>query len=888
MDSASVRRSFLDFFASRGHAVRPSTPIVPQGDATLMFNSAGMVPFKPYFLGIKKDLSRAASCQKCFRTTDIDRVGHTIRHLTFFEMLGNFSFGDYFKEDAIAWAWAFLTKDMGLDPARLHPSVFKDDEEAFAIWTKLGAPNKPVRLGEDSNFWNMGPTGPCGPCSEIYFDRGPGASNSCGKPGCGAGCDCDRHIEIWNLVFTQFDRQPDGGLKPLPRKNIDTGMGLERLAFVAGGKGSPFDTDLFLPIMDAVRGVIRPSAADVAPLALRVIADHARAVAFLMSEGIIPSNVERGYVLRRLIRRAVRYGQLLGHKGPFLHSVLPAVTGIFGGTYPGIAAASGSVAETLRMEEERFLTTLEAGERELEGVLSKCGGCGGAGKLLPGAAAFKLYDTFGFPLELTREICAGRGVAVDEDGYKEAVRTAAEVARASWKGSGAKNVDLGKLALPQQPTRFTGYESVEEPAEVLACSGDVVILDRTPFYAESGGQVGDQGAILSRDGRTVLAKVLDTQKHQTAILHIVEALPGRELEPGLPVLARVDELRRSYIRPHHTATHLLNAALRAVLGTHVRQAGSYVGPDKLRFDFTHPKALDDEDLRAVEDMVNAEIAKAQPVATKVDTFEKAKELGAMMLLGEEYGERPRMVLVGPKGWADPLDRCSMELCGGTHVANTSEIAAFKVLKESSVAAGIRRIEALAGPALGDHRKAQELEESRLVAELARRVKARDSELRSLGGAADDFPLERRTAAELRSRERELASFIARLRERRLSSAADAGKKIVEIGAWRLLAQRLEGGDPKSLRSIADRFKAEVGSGVVFLASAREGKLSFVLAVAGDAASKALDAAGMAKSLAKSLGGSAGGRADFAQGGLGDADWDGIVSRLVGIIGGEGG
>ncbi|MBI5883314.1 MAG: alanine--tRNA ligase, partial [Elusimicrobia bacterium] len=459
MQSAAIRQSYLDFFASRGHAVRPSTPIVPQGDATLMFNSAGMVPFKPYFLGLKTDLSRAASCQKCFRTTDIDRVGHTIRHLTFFEMLGNFSFGDYFKEESIPWAWEFLTKTMGLDPKRLHPSVFKDDDEALGLWKKLGVPNAPTRLGEDSNFWNMGPTGPCGPCSEIYFDRG--IPCSLGNPSCAAGCDCDRYIEVWNLVFTQFDRQTDGSLKPLPRKNIDTGMGLERLAFVTQGKASPFDTDLFSPIVTAAAGLLKasPEADPQSGLAFRIIADHARAIVFLMSEGIIPSNVERGYVLRRLIRRAVRYGQLLGHKGPFLHGLIKPAVGIFQGVYPGIADAAANIAGTLKMEEERFLSTLEAGERELSAVL------GQAGKVLPGARAFALYETFGFPLELTREICASRGVSVDEKGYKEASEAASELARSSWKGSGVK-IKFEDAELSAAATVFTGYDALEGPAVV--------------------------------------------------------------------------------------------------------------------------------------------------------------------------------------------------------------------------------------------------------------------------------------------------------------------------------------------------------------------------------------------------------------------------------------
>ncbi|MBI5622708.1 MAG: alanine--tRNA ligase [Elusimicrobia bacterium] len=885
MDSATIRRSYLDFFAARGHAVRPSTPIVPQGDATLMFNSAGMVPFKPYFLGLKTDLSRAASCQKCFRTTDIDRVGHTIRHLTFFEMLGNFSFGDYFKAEAIPWAWEFLTKDMSLDPKRLHPSVFKDDPEAVGLWKKLGTPNDPVLLGEDSNFWNMGPTGPCGPCSEIYFDRG--IPCTLGSPRCAVGCDCDRYIEVWNLVFTQFDRQADGSLKPLPRKNIDTGMGLERLAFVAQEKNSPFETDLFSPIAaEAARIIgVDPAAGGPAGLAMRIISDHARAVVFLMSEGIIPSNVERGYVLRRLIRRAVRYGQLLGHKDAFLHRLIAPAVGIFQETYPGLKDASANIAGTLKMEEERFLATLEAGERELSTVLSE------TGKVLPGAQAFKLYETFGFPLELTREICADRGVAVDEQGYARAAKAASDLARASWKGSGVK-VKFEDASVPAEPTVFFGYEAAQGPALVAAVKAlaeagprsALVALDRTPFYAESGGQVGDQGELLSSDGKTLFAKVLDTQKHGGVVLHVVELQGPAKLEKGTQVLAKVDELRRSYVVPHHTATHLLNAALRRVLGPHVRQAGSYVGPDKLRFDFTHPKAVGSSALAEVEELVAAEVAAGHPVETKVDAIEKAKELGATTLLGEDYGARPRMVLVAARGFADPADRSSLELCGGTHVSNTSEIGGFKIIKESAVAAGIRRIEAVAGPAYADYQREAREAEERGLSELKARLEERLKELKSLGGSAGDFAVEGKTLAELRSRERELSEAASALRDQKLSTAADAGKKIVSAGSLRLLAQRLEGADPRNLRSLADKFKAEVGNGAVFLASAREGKLSFVLALTPEAVSGGRDASRLAKSLASALGGSAGGRADFAQGGLSDSGWDDIVSRLAGLLG----
>ncbi len=878
-DSSGLRRAYLEFFAARGHTACPSAPIVPQGDATLMFNSAGMVPFKPYFLGLKTDLSRAASSQRCFRTTDIDRVGHTVRHLTFFEMLGNFSFGDYFKEESIPWAWEFLTQDAGLDPKRLHPSIFKDDDEAFALWRKLGTPNAPVRLGEDSNFWNMGPTGPCGPCSEIYFDRGPGFS--CGQPSCAVGCDCDRYLEVWNLVFTQFDRQDDGSLKPLPRKNIDTGMGLERLVFAAQNAASPFVTDLFAPIRDEILKITGadPGRPD-AELALRVISDHTRAAVMLLSEGIIPSNVDRGYVLRRLIRRALRYGQLLGRKGAFLHRLVPAAAGIYRETVPGLSDATGQIADTMRLEEEKFLETLEKGEAELSAVLSGISGT------LPGEQAFKLYETFGFPLELTKEICAKRRIEVDEEGFRKARERAVEVARASWKGSGEATL-LGSLA-PTIATEFIGYDLLEAKVAVVAAQIDaatgrgVIVLDRTPFYPEGGGQVGDEGDILSLDGG-MLAKVIDTKPQGAAILHLVECRPGIDFRGIGHVRARVDAVRRGYISPHHTATHVLNETLRRILGQNVRQAGSYVGADKLRFDFTHPKALGSELLKDVESQVVAEIQRRDAVETRVEPAAKAKEYGAVTLLGEEYGTHPRFVLIGPKGWRDHRDRFSLELCGGTHVANTGDLASFRILRESSVAAGVRRLEAVAGKAVDDFQRQKDREEREQLTDLMTRERELLQEVASLGAKSDELPAAERTAARLRLRLVELREIIGRLKARRLEEAASTGRTVFETRGVRVCAQRMEGADPKNLRSLADRAKSELGSCLVFLASPRDGKLSFVLAATSDLAERGVDAARIAKALASTRGGSAGGRADFAQGGLPDADWEGLVKAVAGLV-----
>ncbi|MBI4375972.1 MAG: alanine--tRNA ligase [Elusimicrobia bacterium] len=880
MDSSGLRRSFLDFFKARQHALRPSAPLIPTGDPTLMFNSAGMVPFKPYFLGLKTDLKRASSCQKCFRTTDIERVGSTLRHMTFFEMLGNFSFGDYFKPEAVSWAWEFLTREMRLDPKRLHPTVFRDDEEALELWTRLKTPNPPTRLGEDSNFWAVGPTGPCGPCSEIYFDHGP--KHSCGRPDCAVGCDCDRYLEIWNLVFMQFDRQEDGSLKPLPRKNIDTGMGLERLAFIVQGKTSPFDTDLFSPIVDAASALlgVSPRRDAAAAKAFRIIADHSRAAVMLAAEGVIPSNVDRGYVLRRLIRRAVRYGQLLGHDQAFLHKLVEPTIGIYHDAYPELSERRELVVQTLREEEQKFFATLVAGEIELNKQFSRI-----EGPVFPGETAFWLYETFGFPLELTRELAAERNISVDEDAFRRAQEKAEDIARASWKGSGERS-KLGWV-VPSAQTEFTGYASLEESTQVVAFhaedSGGVLVLEKTPFYPEGGGQVGDQGQIWSEDGRELLAEVYDTQKQGSAILHLVRLRGRAPLAPGDKVLARVDAVRRDYIKPHHTATHLLNEALRRILGAHVRQAGSYVGADKLRFDFTHPKGLDSESLQKLEGLVASEIKRAEPVETKVDSIEKVKEYGAVTLLGEEYGERPRFVLIGPKGWKDPSERFSLELCGGTHVSNTSDIASFKILRESSVASGIRRIEAVAGKAVDDYERLRRSEQEQTVSQLMERQRELLAELTRLGGKAEESPPSQRDESRLRLREKELKELLARLKSQKLSSAAEAGRRTLEVSGVKLCVQRFEGAEAKQLRPLSDKIKSELGSGLVFLASPSGDKLSFVLSATPDLPGKGFSAERIAKAFASAGGGSAGGRPEFAQGGVKDKDWDEIVSSLCAFV-----
>ncbi|MBI3298214.1 MAG: alanine--tRNA ligase [Elusimicrobia bacterium] len=922
MNGTELREKFLTYFDRKAHHVTATSPLVPDGDPTLLFTAAGMVPFKPYFLGQKTGVDRATSCQKCFRTTDIDRVGQTIRHLTFFEMLGNFSFGDYFKEGAIEFCWDFLTNVAKLDPNRLHPTVFEDDAEAEAVWVKLGIPNKPVRLGSDTNFWAMGPTGPCGPCSEVYYDLGPEFGTG---PQDTVGGDGDRYIEVWNLVFMQFDRQPDGTLKPLPKKNIDTGMGLERLAMIVEGKSSPFQTSLFDPIRKAAADVIGvpppdargggPSEAEVV-MAYRIIADHVRAAVMLSAEGIIPSNVERGYVLRRLIRRASRYGRLLGAKEPFLHLLVGPALGIFASQYPELAAARQQVAETLKAEEARFLETLEVGERELGELLER------HAKYLPGAAAFKLYDTYGFPLELTKEICARKGVAVDEPGFHEAREAAMEAA------SRRPAVAPQLLSAPYQAVmeanpglrcEFSGYRKLEELTQVVAIlkhvkseggmrvehgpkvelgpgdEGEVVLL-RTPFYPEGGGQVGDQGAFVDdvTDDR-LLAKVHDTQKPLPELIaHRVTA--QRTLRVGMRLRARVDPETRRTTAYHHTATHLLNEALRRVLGPNVRQAGSLVSPERLRFDFTHGKPVTVEQAAEIEKLVNGAIAEDLPVDPMERPAADMKELGAVSLLGEKYGDKPRFLLIGKKGWADPADRFSLELCGGTHVARTGEIQSFKIVKETAVASGIRRIEAVAGPALEELARRAEAESRAALKEAIRRFIELTSKIQSVTGKpyktvlanipdADAAPIAevRKNVAELKELEKSLEAQLAQIKRENLLQQAEHGRILLEVAGRKLAVQKFDAAEPQALRDISDKLKRELGSGVVFLGTYDANRLSYVVAVTQDLLGAGLHAGKIAQAVAAMQGGKAGGRPDFAQGGGPDYDWDELVTKVKDLV-----
>ncbi|HEX4046394.1 MAG TPA: alanine--tRNA ligase, partial [Elusimicrobiota bacterium] len=653
--------------------------------------------------------------------------------------------------------------------------------------------------------------------------------------------------------------------------------GLERLAFCAQGKPSPFETDLFWPIVEKASSILKTDPRDPKHrLGYRVIADHARAATMLMSEGIIPSNVERGYVLRRLVRRAARYGQLMGRDTPFLHELVPAAIDIFAPGYPELRAATAQVQSVMKAEEANFLGTLNLGEAELKKALEK------SGRTLSGEAAFRLYETFGFPLELTKEICAALDVAVDEAGFKAAQEKGAEIARASWKGSGEKS--LTALVANAPKTEFLGYDSLQARAKVVASAPGLVVLDKTPFYAEGGGQIGDSGDLVAADGSRVLARVADAQKQGDVFVHILDG--NAVLPVGVELLAKVDAERRARIAHHHTATHLMNEAMKRVLGPHIRQAGSYVGPDKLRFDFTHPKALTPEEIARIEQIVNDEIAAAHPVVPKVHPVAMVAQFGATTLLGEDYGSDPRFLLIGPKGWTDPKERFSLELCGGTHVSNTADILAFKIIREASASAGVRRIEAIAGKSVEEYAAAQKSAKDKARAELKARQRELTEAIEKLGGKAGLPALVAGASGDDKAIVRQLESRLGALKAGKLAAQAEAGKKVVEIKGVKLCVQRLDGADPKSLRGLSDKIKSEVGSGLVFLAAPGAGKLSFVLAATPDLAAKGVDAAKIAKAFAAANGGSAGGRADFAQGGAADADWEKTVESLTALIGEE--
>jgi alanyl-tRNA synthetase len=853
MRGAEVRDAFLHYFDQRGHRVVKSSPLVPHDDPTLLFTNAGMVQFKRVFLQEEtREYTRAASAQKCLRAggkhNDMENVGRTARHHTFFEMLGNFSFGDYFKEGAIEMGWEFLTHTLHLPTERLWVSVFEDDDEAASIWQeRIGLPaERIVRMGEKDNFWAMGETGPCGPCSEIIIDQGE--EIGCGSPACGVGCDCDRFLELWNLVFMQYNREQDGRLSPLPKPSIDTGMGLERIAAVVQGVRSNYDTDLFQGIIGRVEEISGATYKGDAgrDVSIKVIADHARAVIFLLADGVFPANEGRGYVLRRIIRRALRHGKLLGIKGPCLPSMAEGVIAVMGEAYPEITEGKGHLTQILEREEERFSETLDNGlkilQEEMEGLKAK------DKKVLPGAMAFKLYDTFGFPLDLTEDIVREEGMTIDLEGFERSMEGQRRRAREAREG------EMGKLPPIYQElmaegvaTQFVGYETLQAFSEVMriikkgrfaptARQGEEVeiITAQTPFYGEAGGQVGDQG-VISAEG--LLIEVHDAIRPLPELIIHQGVIKEGTVQKGDRVQLQVDGERRQATARNHTATHILQAALREVVGGHVNQAGSLVSPERLRFDFSHYEAIDQDTLEQIETLVNRWIWEDTPVLVEVMATEEAIAGGATALFGEKYGEEARVLSLG---------EYSQELCGGTHVARTGEIGIFKLLSESGVAAGVRRIEALTGAGALDYLRAQEYE----LKEAAQLIKARPGEVASkieklLGGQ--------------RALEREIEA----LRRRLATAGTSGGPEVKEVKGVKVVAFRADGVDPKGLREMGDGIKAKIGSGIVLVGGEHEEKITLVLMVTKDLAEQ-FRADELIQGIAEQIGGKGGGNPTLAR------------------------
>ncbi len=854
MKTADIRKSFLDFFASKGHTVVPSSSLVPAGDPTLLFTNAGMNQFKDVFLGFdKRPYSRAVTAQKCVRAggkhNDLENVGYTARHHTFFEMLGNFSFGDYFKRDALHYAWELLTQVFRLPADRLWTTVYAEDDEAYDIWTKeIGVPaERCIRIGDNKgaryasdNFWMMGDTGPCGPCSEIFYDHGPGIPG--GPPG-SPDEDGDRYIEIWNNVFMQFNRDEHGIMHPLPKPSVDTGMGLERISAVLQGVHSNYEIDLF---RNLIRAAAREtSGADMDSPSLRVLADHIRACAFLLADGVIPGNEGRGYVLRRIIRRAIRHGWKLGARAPFFHRMVPDLVAEMGSAYPELAAGEKRVMDMLRHEEERFFATIEHGMAILEGELAAMAKAGA--KTFDGETAFKLHDTFGFPLDLTADICRERGVGVDAGAFDAAMARQKEQARAAGKFRMA-----AALEYEGPESRFLGYEKLEVPAKIVALYREgtpvkelnegefgVVVLDETPFYAESGGQVGDRGEIRGAG----LFAVEDTQKIQAAVFGHHGIVKTGRLAVGQAVTARVDTAARAATARNHSVTHLMHKALREVLGSHVQQKGSLVDPDKTRFDFAHTAPMTPEEIREVEEIVNAEILANAATEARIMPIEEAKKSGAMMLFGEKYGDEVRVLTIGS----------SKELCGGTHVARTGDIGLFKIVSESGVAAGVRRVEAVTGANALRYLQEQE----RRVQGVAALLKTPPDDIASrIAGILDN----------VRTLEKELARLKARLAS---GQGDDLAARAVDIKGVKVLAATLEGADVPALRETMDKLKDRLQTAVIVLASTSDGKVSLIAGVTPSLTSK-VRAGELVNMVAAQVGGKGGGRPDMAQAGGTDA------------------
>jgi alanyl-tRNA synthetase len=848
---AQIRKTFLDYFAERGHTVVASSPLVPGNDPTLMFTNSGMVQFKDVFLGTdKRPYVRAASVQACLRAggkhNDLENVGYTARHHTFFEMLGNWSFGDYFKRDSLKWGWELLTKVFGLPAERLWATVYIDDDEAYDIWTQeIGLPpERVVRIGDNKgakyasdNFWMMADTGPCGPCSEIFFDHGPGIPG--GPPG-SPDEDGDRYIEIWNHVFMQFDMQPDGSVRPLPAPCVDTGMGLERLAAILQHVHSNYEIDLFETLIKAAARETHTK--DLSSPSLRVIADHIRATSFLVADGVIPSNEGRGYVQRRIIRRAIRHGYKLGQKQPFFHKIVPDLVALMGDAYPNLAANKQRIMDVLKAEEERFYETLENGMEILDAAL------GAGAKVLPGDVAFKLHDTYGFPLDLTNDVCRERGVTVDEAGFNAAMDRQKAAGRAAGKFrmdrvleyTGAANQFVGYEKLEQQAKIVAIYVEGTQCDEIAAGQDGILVLDTTPFYAESGGQVGDAGTIEFGASQFI---VEDTQKIKADVFGHHGTLKTGILKVGDAVTAKVDMQRRAATMRNHSVTHLMHKALREVLGSHVQQKGSLVDAEKTRFDFTHNAPVTEAQVREIEARVNAEILANAPTQARVMDIDSAKATGAVMLFGEKYGDTVRVLDIGT----------SRELCGGTHVLRTGDIGLFKIVGESGVAAGVRRVEAVTGANALAY--VQSLEST--VQGAASALKAAPTELQ----ARVTQVLE-----QVRSLEKEVAQLKGKLAS---GKGDDLVAQAVDVKGIKVLAARLDGADAKTLRDTMDKLKDKLKSAAIVLAAVDGGKVQLAAGVTADSMAK-VKAGELVNFVAQQVGGKGGGKPDMAMAGGTDA------------------
>ena len=864
---ADIRTTFLDYFKRQGHEIVPSSPLVPRNDPTLMFTNSGMVQFKNLFTGLEhRDYVRATTSQKCVRAggkhNDLDNVGYTARHHTFFEMLGNFSFGDYFKSEAIPFAWELLTRDFGIDASRLLTTVYHTDDEAFELWKKIGvSEDRIIRIDTSDNFWQMGPTGPCGPCTEIFYDHG---DHIWGGPPGSPDEDGDRFIEIWNIVFMQNEQFEDGSMVPLDMQSIDTGMGLERIGALLQGKHDNYDTDLMRALIEASAHATSVDPDGEGNVHHRVIADHLRSTAFLIAEGVLPSNEGRGYVLRRIMRRAMRHGHLLGAKDPVMHRLVPELVKQMGGHYPELQERKATIEETLLAEENRFRQTLDRGLKLLAEEASGLG----EGDSLPGEAAFKLYDTYGFPLDLTQDALRDRGIGVDTDGFDSAMAEQKAKARAAWSGSG-ETADAAiwfDIADEHGATDFLGYDTERAEGQIIsvvrdgalaegASGGDTVqiVLNQTPFYAESGGQVGDCGTIQTDTGT---GRITDTRKVAGVFIHFAQVTEGT-ISPGQGAKLEVDHDRRGTIRANHSATHLLHEALREALGDHVAQRGSLNAPDRLRFDFSHGAALSPEQIRRVEARVNEMVRQNSPVTTRIMTPDDARAIGAQALFGEKYGDEVRVVSMGKAPTGKGLDgqTWSIELCGGTHVRQTGDIGAFVTLGDSASSAGVRRIEALTGQAALDYLA----EQDHRLAEAALTLKT----------SAADVPERIRALLDER---KQLQNELAQLR-RDVAMGGGAGPAPTEartVGGISFRAQVLAGVTGKDLPPLIDKMKGEMGSGAVLLIAEADGKAAVAAGVTADLTGR-LSAVDLVRAAVGELGGKGGGgRPDMAQGGAKDA------------------